>query len=242
MKLGNAGDAPNIQQLTKQSVRAFWLDGLWDLAFVGVFILTGIWGVIYLRFIAYPSVTWPFLREIGRDVVWIGLAVFFCVLAVYIYLAWWIVRKIKRLLVDERRGYAEHHFFMPIGWRTLLFYVLLCGLGTGLLYGFFLHVSGGFRVLSVAAIVSPAAACLVIGRTYGIRRYAVIAVVGFMLAITLELLITSMASYATGPTSFLDVLPSWGSLALPSFIWAGMFAISGSIGLIGVSRDEKAGG
>ncbi|HEY69928.1 MAG TPA: hypothetical protein G4O08_05010, partial [Anaerolineae bacterium] len=238
MKHGNPGDAPNIRQLTKQSVRAFWLDGLWDLAFVGVFVLTGAWGAIYLRFIAYPSVTWPFLREIGRDTVWIGLAVFFCALAAYISAAWWVVRRLKRQLVDERRGYAEHRFFMPIGWKTLLFYFLLCGLGTGLMYGFFLHVSGGLRVLSVAAIISPAVACLVIGRTYGIRRYVWIAVVGFVLVLSLELLITSTASYAAGPANFLDVLPAWGSLALPSFIWAGMFAISGLIGLIGIRRSE----
>ncbi len=242
MKLENQGDAPNIQQLTMQSVRAFWLDGLWDLAFAGVFVLMGAWGAIYLRFIAFPSRTWPFLREIGRDAVWIGLVVFICALAAYIYLAWRVVRKIKRLLVDARRGYAEHRFFMPIGWRTLLFYFLLCGLGTGLLFAFFLHVSGGFRVLSVAAIISPAAACLVIGRTYRIRRYAWIAVAGLILAVVLELFITSTASYDVGPMSFLDVLASWGSFALPSFVWAGMFAMSGLIGLIGIRRSEKAGG
>jgi hypothetical protein len=63
-----------------------------------------------------------------------------------------------------------------------------------------------------------------------------------VLAIALELIITSTASYDAGPAHFLDVLPPWGSLALPSFTWAVMFAISGSIGLIGLRRSEKAGG
>jgi hypothetical protein len=208
------------------------------LALAGVFVLVGLWGTFYVRFVAFPSTSRPFLEEIGGEIVWIGLVILVMALLVYIYIAWHSVKKLKRILVYPRTGQAEHRFLMPVDHNVFLWYSILYVLGIALLYGLFVLMRGGFSVMSVPLIISPAVMSMIFGRIYSIRRHQWIAAAGFVLAVSLELFITTPADYMTGPRNFLDVLPQWGSPALASYIWAVMFAISGLIGLTGVRRYE----
>lgn len=238
MSVEHIGDNSFVDQFTRRAVRSFWDDGLWDLASAGIFLLLGGWGAVYVRFIAFPPYTRPFLEEIGRQqIAWVGLALLVVALTLYVTIAWYAVKVFKRLLVYPRTGLAKHRFFMPIDRKVYLWYFILYLVGLGLLYGLFKLVKGGFSVLSVSTIISPAAINIVVGKMYHLKRYQWIAVIGLILAVFLELFITTPADYMVGPRNFLDVLPQWGSIALPSYIWGGMFTISGLIGLIGVLRD-----
>ena len=236
------GNAPSIEHFTRRSVRAYWEDGLWDLACVGIFALLGAWGAVYVRFVAFPASTRSYLQEIGRDGVWIGLAFLILVLAVYVHFAWQAVRKLKRVLIYPIAGRAEHRFFLPVDRRVFIGYFVLYILGLGFLYILLKLTKGGYSVMSVPFIISPAAISLVVGKIYNLRRYQWIAVVGFVIAVVLELFVTTPANMLVGPRNFLDVLPQWGSPALPCIVWAIMFAISGLVGLISVRRNGYAGG
>lgn len=233
----NHNQVKSISEFTKRAVRAFWLDGLWELAFVGVLLLIGFWGIFYVQFVAYPSSTWPFLREMDGTVVWSGLIILVVALVIYIWTAWVVVKMLKRVLIAPYTGHAEHPFFLPIDSKVFLWYFILYLTGHVLLYGLFSWSKGGFAMMSVPLIISPAAILWGIGRVYGIQRYQLLAPVGLFLAVLLELLLTTKADCMLGPRNFLDVIPTWGSPALPSFIWALMFTISGLIGFINVRRS-----
>ena len=220
-----------IDRYLKRAVRAYWEDGLWDLACVGIFLLIGLWGGAYVRFVAFPEHTWPFWKTAGREVVWLGLLILIAGIAVYIFFAWHVVRRLKRWLIFPRAGQAEHRFFLPVERSLWVRYFLLYGLGLGLLYALFYATRGGMRVLSVPFIVSPAAICLVLGSLYAIRRYLWIGAAGLLLAGALELFVTTTASAQAGPLNALDVLPAWGSPVLACIAWALMFLLSGVIGL-----------
>jgi hypothetical protein len=228
----------NLDQLTKRAVRAFWMDGLWELALVGALLTTGIWGIFYVHFVAFPVSTWPFLQEWGRDSVWLGLLILIAALAIYIWGAWIVVKKLKRAWISPYVGHAQHKFFMPVEDKVYLWYFLLYLAGVGLLYGFFALVKGGVYVMSVPFIISPAAALWVVGRKYAIRRYEWFAAIGLLLSVLLELLLTWPASYQHGPQNFLNVRPEWGSPALPCFVWSIIFLVSGLIGLITIRRGS----
>ena len=229
----------NLDQLTKRSVRTFWLDGLWDLAIVGALILMGIWGTFYVQFVAFPESAWPFLQEWGRDVVWVGLLTLIIALAIYVWIAWMAVKKLKRVWIAPVAGYAQHKFFMPVGGKVYLRYLILYLVGIALLYGLFAWIKGGVYVMSVPFIISPAAALWVVGRMYRIRRYVWAAGIGLLLSTLLELLLTWPASYQNGPQDLFNVRPEWGSPILPCLVWASVFLVSGLIGLITVRRGLK---
>ena len=40
----------NLDQLTRRAVRSFWMDGVWELAIGGAFLLVGFWGMFYVQF------------------------------------------------------------------------------------------------------------------------------------------------------------------------------------------------
>jgi hypothetical protein len=236
MIMAEPAEKTNLDQLTRRAIRAFWLDGLWDLAIVGALLITGFWGIFYVHFVAFPQSTWPFLQEWGRDSVWLGLLVLIAALGIYVWGAWVVVKKLKRAWISPYTGHAEHKFFMPLENRTYLWYFILYLVGIGLLYGLFTWTKGGVHVMSVPFIISPAAALWAVGRLYSIRRYLWAASIGLLLSILLELLLTWSASYQQGPQNFLNVRPEWGSPALPCFIWAFIFLVSGLVGLITVRR------
>ena len=226
----------NLDELTNRAVRAFWLDGLWELALVGVLLITGIWGTFYVQFVAFPESTWPFLQGWGRDVVWVGLLTLIVALTGYVWMAWIVVKKLKRYWIAPIAGHAEHKFFMPVEKKVYLWYFLMYMAGIALFYGLFAWVKGGVYVMSVPFIISPAAALWVVGRRYSIRRYRWAAGIGLVLSTVLELLFTWPATYQHGPQDIFNVRPEWGSPTLPCLVWASVFLVSGVIGLISVRR------
>jgi hypothetical protein len=226
----------DLTRLTNLAVRSYWMDGLWDLATAGVFLLIGLWGALYVSFVAFHSSTWPAFQELGKNVVWLGLLVLIIALIPNIWIAWVIVKYLKRAVISPYTGHAEHRFFMPVDRKLFVWYFLLYAIGLGLLYGLFYWIKGGPYVMSVPFIISPAAIFWATGRVYGISRYQLIAAIGLILALSLELLLTTQANYMTGPRNFLDVIPAFGCPALPCLVWAVMSAVSGLIGLVGVRR------
>ena len=165
-----------------------------------------------------------------------GLLTLIGALAGYVWIAWIVVKKLKRHWIAPIAGYAQHRFFMPVGGKVYLWYFILYLLGIALLYGLFAWVKGGVYVMSVPFIISPAAALWVVGRRYSIRRYRWAAGIGLVLSTVLELLFTWPATYQHGPQDIFNVRPEWGSPTLPCLVWASVFLVSGVIGLISVRR------
>jgi hypothetical protein len=218
------------------------MDGLWDLAFVSIFLLLGLWGAFYVSFVAFPIATWPAFQELGKSMVWLGLLALIILLIPLIWIAWIIVKHLKRAVISTYMGHVEHRFLMPVDRKLFAWYFVLYVIGLGLLYGLFYWIKGGPYVMSVPFIISPAAIFWATGRVYGIRRYQLIAVIGLILALCLELMLTTQANYTTGPRNFLDVNPAFGCPTLPCLVWAVMCAISGLIGLVGVRRLTRGAG
>lgn len=225
-----------LDQFTKRSVRAFWVDGLWDLAISGMLLIIAVWGAIYVQFVAFPSWTWPFFQNASRSMVWIGLLILVAGLALYIWGMWIVVKMVKKRMVAPYTGYAEHRFLMPVDNKVYGWYLILYISGLGILYWLFSWISGGVHIMSVPFIISPAAILIGVGWFYQMRRYRWIAAIGLVLAFLLEIFATSQANYLAGPRNFLEILPQWGSPALPCLVWAALFLISGVLGLIGVWR------
>lgn len=232
----NHNQPGDLTQLTNLAVRAFWIDGLWDFAFVGVFLLLGVWGAYYASLIGFNPSTWYAFQDLGRNVVWLGLLILITALAVLIGIEWIIVKHLKRTYIAPYLGYADHRFLMPVDRKVYTWYFVLYVLGLLCLYALFYWLKGGVYVLSVPFIISPAAIYWATGKVYAIRRYQFIALTGFILALALELLLTTPADYMAGPRNFLDVIPAYGSPAIPCLVWALMCAISGVIGLLSMRR------
>jgi hypothetical protein len=235
----NQNPVTAIDQLTRKSVRAFWMDGLWDLVASGMFIIIALWGMVYVQFVAFPSWTWPFFQSASRSAVWLGLLVLVVILVLYIGLMWRVVGWIKGKLLSPYTGYAEHRFFLPVDSKVYLWYAIIYIAGLGILYGLFAWLTGGVHVMSVPFIISPAAILIGIGWFYKVQRYIWMAVIGFSLAVLLEFFATTQATYQIGPINLLDILPAWGSPALPCLVWAALFLISGILGLSSVWRRAR---
>jgi hypothetical protein len=238
MFLTKQDQTSELTKLTNRAVRSFWMDGLWDLAFAGVFLVMGLWGAIYVSFIAFHSSTWPAFQELGKNVAWLGLLFLIVVLIPLIWLAWLLVKHLKRTLIAPYIGHVEHRFFMPVDRTVFVWCFILYAIGLGSLYGIFTWLKGGPYMMSVPFIISPAAIFWAIGKVYGMRRYQFIAVIGLILAVSLEMLLTTKADYMMGSRNFLDVLPAWGCPTLPCLIWAMLSIVSGLAGLISVRMLE----
>jgi len=168
MKTTNQNQVSTLDQLTKRSVRSFWMDGLWDLVIAGMLLIIAVWGLFYIKFVAFPSWTWPFLQDLGQSIVWMGLLLLVLGLTVYIWIMWIVVKILKNRLIYPFTGFAEHRFFLPIDPKVFGWYVILYFTGLGLLYGLFSWIKGGLNMMSIPFIISPAAILFGVGWFYGI--------------------------------------------------------------------------
>lgn len=232
-------ETSSLEQLTKRAVRAFWVDGLWDFAAAGAFIILGVWGMYYVQYVAFRESTTAFIRESSRDSIWIGLVAIVLAMVVYFALARLMVKALKKRLIAPITGHVEHRYFLTADTKVYLRYFILYLAGIGLLYGLFAWTKGGAHVMSVPFIMSPAAILWAVGRMYAIRRYQWIAVIGLLSTTILELLLTHPVTYQYSPEHFLNVRPEWGGPALPCFLWAGLLVISGLVGFVNIRRGRQ---
>ncbi|MBN1440450.1 MAG: hypothetical protein JW929_13660 [Anaerolineales bacterium] len=217
---------------TRRSIRAWWADGLWDLALAGFWAITALWTYPLVIALAFPSWSWPWpfitkepINPLKNEVAFWGAALL-AVWIAYIFLAWLLVTGLKRRFVAPRLGDVRHAFFLPIGRSFGLIFAAAYALGCLALAFLFWKARGGPHLFSVFMIVSFAGVMYLVGRKFDIRRYRWIAAAGSGLCIAAELLTTN-AVYLEGPKHFLDVSPFYGNPSLPSLIWAALLLISG---------------
>ena len=232
-------------EYTRRSVRAFWADGLWDIAMVGFAIITGIWGHVLVRVLAFPRSTWPwpFAAEHFRVELaympWLLLGVYVAAIALYFWCAWRVVLWLKAKWVEPYTGKVKHSFLLPIDPRTLLLYVVLYLGGLAALAGLYSLVVDGTRIYSAVWTASPAAIYFAIGRGYSLGRYRWTALAGIVFPAVLEITVTTPITCSGPPTSFLHVCPGWGSAALPMAVWAVLWFCSGLVGITNVRRQYR---
>lgn len=234
-----------INKQLRRTVRAWWADGLWDLAIAGFLVVTVAWLYPLVFAFAFPSWTWPWpfttqetinpmraevtLWAVATLIIWVG----------YVYLAYWLVSWLKRRFVAPRLGDVRFNFMLPIDSQTIAAYAALYALGSILVMALLAWLKEGPRLVTALWIVAPASVLFVLGRTYALTRYRWVAGLGLFLALAMEFL-TTTAVYPQGPTNFMDVSPLLGNPSLPLLVWAGILLVSGSLAFYQTMRLPHA--
>jgi hypothetical protein len=241
----SAAALPASADFTRTAVRAWWLDGLWDLALAGFWLATALWIFPLVRTTAFPSRTWPWpfvtketVDPLGTEIA-IWTAGLFVLWLAYILIARFIVDRLKRRFIAPRTGDVRHPFFLPVGRGLTAVFMLVYLFGCVLLGGLFWFAKGGPRLFDVFVIAAFGGILLVLGGRFQIRRYYWMAAAGVGASILAEL-ITTNAVYRNGPRNFLDVSPLFGNPSLVCMIWSGVLLIGGTITLLRTLRLPHA--
>lgn len=234
-----------INKQLRRTVRAWWADGLWDLAMAGFLAITAVWLYPLMRVVAFPSWTWPWPFTTPETInprqteiaVWAVATLL--IWAGYVYLAYRLVSWLKRQFVAPRLGDVRFNFMLPIENRTVAAYVALYLLGSFVVMLLLAWLKDGPRFVTAFCLVAPASMVLVLGKIYALPRYYWVAGVGLILALLAEFL-TTTAVYLQGPTNFMDVSPILGNPSLPLLVWAGVLLVSGSLAFYQTMRLPHA--
>jgi hypothetical protein len=236
---------PAPADFTRTAVRAWWADGLWDLALAGFWLITALWVFPLIRTAAFPSWTWPWpflTRETDNPLAGaIGLwtAALFLIWAVYIFLARLAINLLKRRLIAPRLGDVRHSFLLPVGRGFAVVFLLVYLAGIVLLGGLLWGLKGGPRIYDVFVIAAFAGAIFLVGWRFRIRRYLWMSAVGTVLCLLAEM-ITTNAIYRNGPRNFLDVSPLYGNPSLVCLVWTAVLLVGGTIALLRTLRLPRA--
>lgn len=221
-----------LNKQLRRTVRAWWADGLWDMAVAGFCGLTAVWLFPLVRVLAFPAWTWPWpfvteetVNPMRQEIALWALGML-AVWALFSFVAYWVVSWLKRRFVATRLGDVRFKFILPIENRILPIFIASYLLISFLVMGLFWLTTGGPRISSAFCVVAPAAMLFTIGKIYELPRYQWVAVLGVALAIGAEFF-TTTAVYLEGPTNFLDVSATVGNPSLPLLVWAGVFLLSG---------------
>lgn len=230
-----------LHKYLRRTVRAWWADGLWDLAMAGFVAVTAVWIHPLIRALAFPAWTWPWpfttqeavdpmqqeitLWSLGTLVIW----------GIFILLAYRLVNWLKRRFVAPRQGDVRFNFVLPIESRVVAIYMAVYLLGSLLAMGLFGLVKGGPHFAAAFCAVAPASMLLAIGGIYNLPRYQWVAVLGLGFSLLAEFF-TTTAVYLQGPINFMDVSPIWGNPSLPLLVWAGILLVSGSLAFFQTMR------
>lgn len=223
-----------INKQLRRTVRAWWADGLWDLAIGGFLVVTAVWLYPLVFAFAFPSWTWPWPFTTQETInpmqaeVTLWLAATLIIWGGYVYLAYRLVSWLKRRFVASRLGDVRFNFMLPIDSQTIAAYAALYALGSILVMVLLAWLKDGPRLATTFCLVAPASLLFVLGRTYALARYRWVAALGLVLALAMEFL-TTTAVYLQGPTNFMDVSPLLGNPSLPLLVWAGVLLVSGSL-------------
>lgn len=234
-----------INKQLRRTVRAWWADGLWDLAMAGFLAVTAVWLYPLMRAFAFPSWTWPWpfttqetTNPMQTEVALWAMATL-AIWAGYVYFAYWLVSWLKRRFIASRLGDVRFNFVLPIESRTIAAYVALYALGSFLVMLLLAWLKDGPRLVTAFCLVAPVSLLFVLGRTYTLARYQWVASLGLVLALAMEFL-TTTAVYLEGPTHFMNVSPILGNPSLPLLVWAGVLLVSGSFAFYQTMRLPHA--
>jgi hypothetical protein len=223
-----------VETYTRQTVRFWYVDGLWDLAMAGFFAVTAVWIYPLMRTMDFPSWTWPWpfitqepINPMQTEIT-LWAAGTLAIWVIYALVAYGIVSALKRRFVSPRLGDVRFQFFLPVERKVILLYLAVYVAGCVFLTWFYLRVIGGLHLYSVFVAVAPAGILFLMGVAYRIPRYRWVAAVGLILSVLLELL-TTKAVFAAGPRNFFDVSPIYGNPSLTFLVWTGVLVVSGLI-------------
>lgn len=237
--VGNASLSPT--ELTRRSVRAFWADGLWDFAVAGICVILGIW-VYPLTLLRFPmqAWAWPFSTLENRNSLGVLGAAWLLIIigvgALFLWIAWKIVIRLKERFIAPYTGNVKHAFWLPIENKVILWYLVVYLAGGVVLALLFAAFKGGPHMLAVFYILSPAAILFRIGQVYNLPRYRWIAAVGFIVSLGLEAFATTHAPMSTGPRDFWEVSAFFGQPAMACAVFSLLLIVSGVIGFIQVRK------
>jgi len=225
-----------LNKYLRRTLRAWWADGLWDLAMAGFLALTAVWLHPLIRVMAFPSWTWPWpfstqetinpmqqeiiLWALGTLAIWGGFA----------FLAYRVVSWLKRRFIAPRLGDVRFKFILPIENRIYVIFVVSYLLGSLLVMGLLWLTKGGPQFATAFCAVAPASLLFAVGKIYNLPRYQWVALLGLGLSLLAEFF-TTAADYMQGPANFLDVSPIYGNPSLTLLVWAGVLLVSGSLAL-----------
>jgi hypothetical protein len=235
------GSAVSVDNYSHQAIRAWWADGLWELAMAGFWAITALWLYPLVQTLAFPSWTWPWpfitkehINPLSTQIaVWaIGL---FLMWMAYIFLARRLIDLVKRRFVAPRLGDVRHKFFLPLGKSFGLIFFAVYVVGCAVLSALFWKVKGGPHLFSVFGIASFAGVVYMVGLKFDLPRFRWVSIAGTACCVLAELATTS-AVYLDGPKNFLDVSPLYGNPSLACLIWAVMLVVSGIATLRGILR------
>jgi len=233
--------AASVDNYFHRALRAWWADGLWELAMAGFWAITALWLYPLVQTLAFPSWTWPWpfiteqhINPLSTQITFWAIGLFFIWMA-YIFLAWLLIDRVKRRFVAPRLGDVRHTFFLPLGRGFGLIFFAVYVLGCVVLSILFWKVKGGPHLFSVFGIASFAGVMYLVGRKFDIRRFRWIAIIGTVLCVLAEMATTN-AVFLNGPKHFMDVSPLYGNPSLPCLIWVGILVVSGFITLREILR------
>ncbi len=221
-----------LDDYTRQTVRAWWADGLWDLAMGGFFALTA-WTWLW-PFITREPIN-PMQREIS---LWV-LGLFPFVLG-YAWGAYKLVSWLKDRWLAPRLGAVRHPFWLPLERRALWLQFGIALVGLSLFVGLCAGLKSGPHFLSAGFALAPTGILFAVGHAYRLPRYQWLSAAGTLSCLALELLGTRSADYLRGPSSFFEVSPLFGNPALPCLVWAVACLLSGLAGLYQTVRSSHA--
>jgi hypothetical protein len=229
-----------VDALTRRAARAWWADGLWDFVIAGFMALLAVWMYILVRFIAFPAWTWlivpnettnPFQAQLT-----LWLLAILPVGAAYTWATFRLVQGAKSRWLASRQGDVRHPFWMKLSPKVLVGYSIGCLAAFIFASALALAFAGGPHWLSAIVIAAPAAMLISLGIVYALTRYWIAGILGYLVCLALDILITTPANYQVGPTGFFNVSPQFGNPALPLLGWVVIFLMNGLIGLSGVLR------
>ena len=109
-----------LNKQLRRTVRAWWADGLWDMAVAGFCGLTAVWLFPLVRVLAFPAWTWPWpfvteetVNPMRQEIALWALGML-AVWAVFSFVAYWVVSWLKRRFVATRLGDVRFKFILPI--------------------------------------------------------------------------------------------------------------------------------
>jgi hypothetical protein len=224
--------AVSVDDYFHRAIRAWWADGLWELAMAGFWAITALWLYPLVQTLAFPSWTWPwpFITEEHinplRAQITLWVVGLFFIWMTYLFLAWLLIDRAKRRFVAPRLGDVRHKFPLPMGRSFGIIFFAVYVLGCVAVNILFWKIKGGPHLFSVFGIASFAGALYLLGRKFDIRRFRWISVIGTVCCVLAEL-VTTNAVYLDGPKNFTDVSSLYGNPSLVCLIWAGILVVSG---------------